>query len=444
MDAHNYLTTLFEPYTQGLIELRAIGANGAVSRTYPLDGVDALLHDAHIYDTTREYHTITFGVLPRVHEIEQGKAGRKEDVVKEGFTVWVDVDGLFTEPPTNEEVEEARIEVLNALPLGYLPRVCVCSGHGLHFYFTLNEPLPIQDIERVNKALVEHLKKEGIEGADSQSTDAARVMRLPDTMNRKSEPEIPCKVVYISEGASVWEDTVRKTLAAHRDKKATQTQAPTQRTEDVDVDKLVEVLKPHWTEGNRHALTLGLAAQLKKAGVPLGEALHLVQGVISQFEGDVETRDRLTAVSDTYTSEDRVAYLKHYTGLMSEGKARALSNSIFKLVDKTQFGGVLNDDTNARLFISRYGTKIRWCEPIGGWYIWSGKRWEEDHTCRIITWAKETVEWAREQSGMVGESEQDAINRRKWYIASGNLVKIKAMIELAKPDVAVMPSQFDA
>lgn len=60
------------------------------------------------------------------------------------------------------------------------PSMIVNSGHGYHMYWKLEKPAG-REIERVLKALQVKLN------ADPQAVDIARVLRVPDTMNVKSE-----------------------------------------------------------------------------------------------------------------------------------------------------------------------------------------------------------------------------------------------------------------
>ncbi|MHC1602343.1 MAG: hypothetical protein ACXQS4_03840, partial [Methermicoccaceae archaeon] len=247
--AQDFLTAIFSPYSEGYVELRAIGGEKPFICTHPLDELPQLVKNAHILDSTQQYPTITIGALPRTREFGAGRAGRREDVVSEAATLWLDVDGLFAEPPTDEQLTAALEPILVALPEGFTPRACVCSGHGIHLYFTLTEPIPTPTIEKLNRALVEHLKKQGIEGADSQSTDAARVMRLPDTVNRKGEPSIPCTVIQLNSDAKLSTEKALSLIppetSARRESRDPPAQGLTALSK-INLEALTEAIKPYW------------------------------------------------------------------------------------------------------------------------------------------------------------------------------------------------------
>ena len=75
------------------------------------------------------------------------------------------------------------------------PSIWVDSGHGLHVYWTFDRDLEIP----AWRILAEKLKAKCIEldfKADHGVTaDAARILRMPGTMNVKEQPPVPCRVL---------------------------------------------------------------------------------------------------------------------------------------------------------------------------------------------------------------------------------------------------------
>lgn len=106
------------------------------------------------------------GVLPR----GDGMSGRSNNVIA-GIVVWADLD--FKSFAGGEEEARAR---LAALPLA--PTAIVRSGHGLHVYFFLREPETPQALSALSQRL-------GLAVGGDAVHDAARVMRVPGTMNMK-------------------------------------------------------------------------------------------------------------------------------------------------------------------------------------------------------------------------------------------------------------------
>ncbi|MCC7015525.1 MAG: hypothetical protein IT454_23405 [Planctomycetes bacterium] len=160
-----------------LVEARLIEdkRGGAVVERQWYVGVGALLADLdRLMSVAATRHAaIFFGVLPRLR-----RGGKTEDVGP-GMVAWVDLD--FHDFAGGEA--EAR-ERLAAFPLK--PTFVVRSGHGLHAYWLVREPTPPAELSALSKRLAAHL------GGDHTS-DAARLLRLPTTYNRK-DPKNPILV----------------------------------------------------------------------------------------------------------------------------------------------------------------------------------------------------------------------------------------------------------
>lgn len=91
------------------------------------------------------------------------------------------------------DVDHREKEIIsrNLAPLmaiGLKPSIYVDSGHGFHFWWLLEEPIPSSDAESIMKWLAEVL------GSDRTIFDPPRIMRLPGTMNVKGDP-VPCFVM---------------------------------------------------------------------------------------------------------------------------------------------------------------------------------------------------------------------------------------------------------
>ena len=161
------IKTLFEN-TKGLIELRALPSR---SRVFVRSGGHTLFCRKHCRED------LYFGVATR-----DGHGGRKENIVSIP-AVWVDID--FKDTPINE----AR-GLLRRFP--FKPTFTLMSGGGVHLYWKLKEPAGMDDIEAVegiNKRIVAALK------GDATGTEAARILRVPGSMNFKYNPPRPVKVV---------------------------------------------------------------------------------------------------------------------------------------------------------------------------------------------------------------------------------------------------------
>lgn len=97
--------------------------------------------------------------------------------------LWADFDNI-----TDTSTVEARIRGAG-LPQ---PSITVKSGQGLHAYWLLDKRAPAGTVVPAVKALAVAL------GSDTQVCDAARIMRLPGSLNHKYMPAQPCTTLTLS------------------------------------------------------------------------------------------------------------------------------------------------------------------------------------------------------------------------------------------------------
>ena len=112
----------------------------------------------------------------------RGKPATAETTTTTG-ALWADFDD------TNDAAEvEARIRSAG-LPQ---PSLTVNSGHGIHTYWLLDKRAQAGDVVPVLKALAVAL------GSDGSVCDAARIMRVPGSINHKDSPAVPCSILSVS------------------------------------------------------------------------------------------------------------------------------------------------------------------------------------------------------------------------------------------------------
>ncbi|MEO5331339.1 MAG: phage/plasmid primase, P4 family [Magnetococcus sp. YQC-5] len=119
-------------------------------------------------------------------------------------------------------------------------------------------------------------------------------------------------------------------------------------------------------------------------------------------------------------------------------KAKQVETSSYEsdLGNQSQFG------LSAR-FVRMFGTKIRYCSPFKKWFVFDGKKWQEDATEAMLRMAKETVRGIYQESAQT-ENDHRRQSIAKFALRSEKLSDLNAMISLSKPDVPIMPEQFDA
>ena len=91
----------------------------------------------------------------------------------------------------------------------------VNSGGGLHVYWPLTEPVDVVDWKPVAEDLKRLCKQEGLRIDMTVTADAARVLRIPGTMNFKKKYPVPREVKLLAEGDNFAFDDIVKCIADH-------------------------------------------------------------------------------------------------------------------------------------------------------------------------------------------------------------------------------------
>ncbi|MEM4554181.1 MAG: DNA-primase RepB domain-containing protein, partial [Ignisphaera sp.] len=157
--------------------------------------------DVHVY----------YQVLPLARKPEKGRGSERD--VKVGRWLWVDFD--YKEVVENQGFESCREGENYALEcyytdsgkvihvsrpplksviedvknkLGLEPTLVVDSGAGYHLYFRLSREVDASTVKRLEEWLVDRL------GGDPQSKDLARILRLPGSINPRTQRLV--QVIY--------------------------------------------------------------------------------------------------------------------------------------------------------------------------------------------------------------------------------------------------------
>ncbi len=163
-DVASFLKSFFEHCEGGHINLRFLPS--ARNQFIPLSGIDSI---PKILEANQN-ENIFFGVATRI----------KGDGTKAGIIeipdLWADIDF--------KDIDREKVEQrLRDFPLK--PTFTINSGGGLHPYFKLREPATKEDIPRIENLL---RRLTSYFGGDMASTDASRILRVPDSKNFKYQP----------------------------------------------------------------------------------------------------------------------------------------------------------------------------------------------------------------------------------------------------------------
>lgn len=171
------------------------------------------------------------------------------------------------------------------------------------------------------------------------------------------------------------------------------------------------------TEGSRNNHLTSLAGALRRKGI--GE-----DGIIATLRA--ENRDRLDPPLD---DEAVVAIAKSITRYQPEAETMDYK---------------LTDVGNAERFVSMFKDQVKYCSIYKKWFIWNGKRWEQDDTGKVITYAIECVRNIIHDADMLpdGDKRKALIQHSLKSESSGRL---KALLEIASgmPAITIRSEDLD-
>jgi hypothetical protein len=176
------------------------------------------------------------------------------------------------------------------------------TGYGLCAYLYL-EPTTEADVTMIraaHKTLIKAINdRAGITLVDPQASDSGtRITRLPGSYNVKN-PTMPrlVRTLTYRKDRRTTPDQLRFILKrAQQEVTTTQRPAATSLPEGM-ADEIIAAVRPHWTDGQKHAMALGLSGMLAKAGIPEAQTLSIIERL---SDGDRKPIDRVRCVNDTY------------------------------------------------------------------------------------------------------------------------------------------------
>jgi hypothetical protein len=274
---------------------------------------------------SKKYH-VYFGVLPRFRKPERGRGSASD--VDRGMWLWVDLDfkktyeNLNDVPISEETKEEARkvgywfkelddyalrgiyrsndkwvyvdrpplSDVIERVKnkLGNEPTIVVDSGGGYHLYFKLRYEVEVWRLRKLEEKVVDVL------GADRQSKDLARVLRLVGSVNPRLN-----RVVRIIK------TTLTELDPEELERRLSETEVAGVRKSrlrvlgDNELLEIKELLKEAWVEGQRQYLALFLSGWFAKARIHPVTVAKLFR-ILAEERTDDELDERLSTIYYSY------------------------------------------------------------------------------------------------------------------------------------------------
>lgn len=166
-----FLDTVFRP--RDVVEIRRIGPDCCVSNWHRAENVPGQKDVLSKYN--REGWNIYVGVNPRpVHGV------RGDACIQLARTIFFDVDAVDASALLASWPTRFRLP---------MPSMMIDSGHGLHGYYPLTDP--VSDMQ----AWRELQRDLAFAVGGDHVVNPERVMRLPGFLNVKREPHIPCRII---------------------------------------------------------------------------------------------------------------------------------------------------------------------------------------------------------------------------------------------------------
>ncbi|MGE5612377.1 MAG: DUF3987 domain-containing protein [Bacillota bacterium] len=257
----DFVAALFEP--GDLVEVRAMAGKNDVRQDFI--GCAALVdHIQNLIDLNQAGMNIYIGANPRSRP-----GGTTEDVAL-ARCLFIDLDHIG--------IEDA-IEQIVSSGLPWPPTAIVSSGHGVHAYWRLREPLMDFRLWRAaQKQLIARLS------SDPAIHDPPRIMRLPGFVNHKP-PEAICEIVYTGGERYTLDQIIGRGKLEQSAPLPTASPAtgPANGQEQACAHWLSRAVAQS-TSGKRNETGLWLACQLRDAGIAEAQATDTLREYASRVE----------------------------------------------------------------------------------------------------------------------------------------------------------------
>ena len=325
------------------------------------------------------------------------KQSRKQEMVVQVQSLWIDIDCGPKKPYA--AVQEGLAAFSECVTTGRLPppSAVVQSGHGLHAYWKFSEPIVCERWKPLAEAFKAYLRSIDLKIDPACTADGARVMRVPGTHNRKTQP---LKVeVHFSEAA--YDPAELEELT--RDFAKPESGRP-------ESSRWTAGMEQEFPPARIESIEEGCAqmAHVKAEGGAVSEPLwRAALSVLWRCEGGkdlihewskgdprydtAETTAKADGTQGPYTCETfaELGGDERCTGCPHKGKVKSpiiLGQSRLPALPVVLDGEVLppggtwTDERLAAAFTHKFADRLRYVAAWGVWMIWDGRRWRRDET----------------------------------------------------------------
>jgi putative DNA primase/helicase len=324
--------------------------------------------------------------------------------------VWMDIDiqGDAHKQTALPATVEAACEFLQSLPLQ--PTMVVSTGGGIHVYWLFKEVWTFNNDEdrrramalsrRFQEYVIAKAREHGYE-LDNTS-DLARVLRVPGTFNRKAEPA-PVRILEHKEENRYTPEEIESLFPVTQGSETLVMAKPTP----------VGIMIP---SGQRNVMLTSLAGNMLQAG--------MTEDVIT-----LQLRQINTLSCNPSLPESEVLQILKSVLAYSKGPTP------------------LTDVGNGERLIEKFGKDLRYCHHYQSYLVWDGNRFRIDDQGKVFELAKETIRDITTEAAantlMPGDIKKALMRHAA---QSEQYSRIRAMVSLAQSDrrITVVLDQLDA
>jgi P4 family phage/plasmid primase-like protien len=458
IQAENFIKTLYNDAKGGFISLWTL--EDKKTRWFAVNQIDELIEEAI---KLRDSHNVYFGVGVRKETLGEYKRGKNEDVLSLPG-VWVEIDLKGGDhAAVNLPAEEDVQGILDTFPLE--PSIVVHSGGGLHCYWLFQEPATIVSVKSMQSAerMLSRFQNVFIrlgraKGFHIDNTaDLARVLRVPGTYNLKSDPKPVTTELFEPEKryslSELYEaiTSIEALFPEEPKEKAVRKQYDGELPDAKNTNRIVQECQyirdymEHQETANYKEWIAALSiAAYSENGEELVHEWSKGHSGYSEQEVDrkyTEIRSKMKPRTCQSIQQEfgKCNGCKHFNKInspialgMERKREKPMEQKNFK---RTDLG-------NAERMVHRHGQNIRFNTSFGKWYLWDGKRWNEDKVSKVLQIAKDTVRAIYEEAAQCDDPDLRK-SLGEHAMRSESRSRIESMVSLAKSEVPVLPDEMD-
>lgn len=150
------------------------------------------------HGTPTIYYCLSLQSKTKTNAAGKVRADRSQKNALSLKTLWVDIDVKpGTSIPTKKHALAECVKFCTAAAIP-LPNALVDSGGGIHCYWIMNRAMPVEEWRQLAEGLKNASIAHGFAVDNSCTTDCARILRVPETFNVKTDERRPVRLLKLA------------------------------------------------------------------------------------------------------------------------------------------------------------------------------------------------------------------------------------------------------